>query len=145
MIEYNFEKSISFWVGMTSHLFETALNNELADTGITLRQVQVLASLALHGELSQTELAGTLRIEPSTMVRILDRMERDNWIERDDAPNDRRKKIIRPTERVTDRWATIIKRGEAMEQRAIAGLNEKQLLELKNTLTVIRKNLGSDF
>ena len=76
---------------------------------------------------------------------ILDRMERDNWIERGDAPNDRRKKIIRPTERVTDRWATIIKRGEAMEQRAIAGLNEKQLLELKNTLTVIRKNLGSDF
>lgn len=145
MIEYNFEKSISFWVGMTSHLFETALNNELADTGITLRQVQVLASLALHGELSQTELAGTLRIEPSTMVRILDRMERNNWIERDDASNDRRKKIIRPTERVTARWATIIKRGEAMEQRAIAGLNEKQLLELKNTLTVIRKNLGSDF
>lgn len=145
MIEYNFEKSVSFWVGMTSHLFETALNNELADTGITLRQVQVLASLALHGELSQTELAGTLRIEPSTMVRILDRMERNNWIERDDASNDRRKKIIRPTERVTARWATIIKRGEAMEQRAIAGLNEKQLLELKNTLTVIRKNLGSDF
>lgn len=145
MIEYNFEKSVSFWVGLTSHLFETALNNELAGTGITLRQVQVLASLALHGELSQTELANILRIESSTMVRILDRMERDDWIERGDAPNDRRKKIIRPTERVAERWATIIKRGEAMEQRAIAGLSEKQLRELKKTLAVIRKNLGSDF
>ena len=144
MIEYNFEKSVSFWVGLTSHLFETSLNNELVGTGITLRQVQVLASLALHGDLAQSELAGYLRVEASTLVRILDRMERDGWIERCNAPDDRRKKIVRPTERVAEKWATIIERGETMEQRAIAGLSNTQLEELNKTLTIIRNNLGSE-
>ncbi len=144
MIDYNFEKSVSFWVGFTSHLFETALNNELAGTGITLRQVQVLASLALHGNLSQTDLANILRIEPSTLVRILDRMERDEWIERCNDPDDRRKKLVRPTNKVTEKWDTIIERGEAMEQRAVSGLGKKQLQVLKDTLAIIRKNLGSE-
>ncbi|MCK4621628.1 MAG: MarR family transcriptional regulator [Desulfuromonadales bacterium] len=144
MIKYDFEKSVSFWVGLTSHLFETALNNELAGTGITLRQVQVLACLAPYGELAQNELAMQLRIEPSTLVRILDRMERDGWIERCESPQDRRKKIVRPTEKVTTQWEKIVECGERMERRATAGLDPAQLDTLKETLAAIRRNLGAE-
>jgi MarR family transcriptional regulator for hemolysin len=144
MIGYDFEKSVSYWVGLTAHLFETALNNELAGTGITLRQVQVLACLALYGEMSQSELALQIRIEPSTLVRILDRMERDEWIERRPSPEDRRKKIVHPTEKVVSKWATIIECGERLEKRAIAGLGTAQLKSLNDTLEVIRKNLDSE-
>jgi len=42
MIGYDFEKSVSYWVGLTSHLFKTILNNELAGSGVTIRQVRVL-------------------------------------------------------------------------------------------------------
>lgn len=143
MIEYDFENSVSYWVGLTSHLFETALNSELSGTGITLRQVQVLACLALYGEMAQKELAGQLRIEPSTLVRILDRMERDSWIERGEAPHDRRKKIIRTTDKATTKWKTIIERGERMEKRALEGVSQSQLEIMKNTLALIRHNLGS--
>ena len=142
MIGYDFEKSVSYWVGLTSHLFETALNGELAGTGITLRQVQVLACLALSGELAQNELAMQLRIEPSTLVRVLDRMERDGWIVRRPSPQDRRKNIIHPTEKVTAKWATIVECGERMERRATTGLSETQLAALKETLAAIRENLG---
>lgn len=141
MIDYDFENSVSFWVGLTSHIFETALNNELVGTGITLRQVQVLACLALYGDLAQNELAAQLRIEPPTLVRILDRMERDGWIERCESPQDRRKKIIRPTERVTTRWNKIVECGERMEKRATTGLSQTQLKNLKDTLSAIRRNL----
>ncbi|MCC6543466.1 MAG: MarR family transcriptional regulator [Nitrospirae bacterium] len=144
MIEYDFEKSVSYWVGLTSQLFEVALNNELAGTGITLRQVQVLASLILFGELSQNELAMKLRIEPSTLVRILDRMERDGWIERFESPQDRRKKIIRPMKKVTGKWAKIVECGERMEKRATASLSQTQLKNLKSILAEIRRNLGSE-
>lgn len=143
-IEYDFEKSISYWVGLTSHLFETALNNELAGTGITLRQVQVLACLALHGELFQSEIAEHIRVETSTLVRILDRMERDGWISRHPSPDDRRKKIIRATTKVKSTWKTIIKSGERMEKRARTGLSQKEIQNLQETLTKIRRNLGSD-
>lgn len=142
MIEYDFEKSVSYWVGLTSHQFEVALNNELSVTGVTLRQVQVLACLGLYKESAQNELAMQLRIEPPTLVRILDRMERDGWIERCGSPQDRRKKIIRPTEKATAKWAEIVECGEQMEKQATAGLNEAQLKTLRDTLAAIRRNLG---
>ena len=142
MLEHNFEKNISFWVGLTAHIFEQALNSELAGTGITLRQVQVLACLSLYGELAQNELARQLQIEPSTLVRILDRMERNGWIKRVGSPADRRKKIIHPTQQVGTKWAEIVKHGERMERRATAGLTQSQLKTLKDMLAVIRKNLG---
>lgn len=144
MINYDFETSVSYWVGLTSHLFEVSLNNELAGTGITCRQVQVLACLALFGDLTQNELAMKIRIEPSTLVRILDRMQRDGWVERIDSPNDRRKKIIRPTDKVTSKWAIIVKCGEHMERRATNGLSQSQLKTLKETLAVIRNNLETE-
>ena len=87
MINHDFEKSVAYWVGSTANLFEVALNNELAGSGITLRQVQVLSCLALKGEMTQIELAVMLRIEPPTLVRILDRMEKNFWIERCPSPD----------------------------------------------------------
>lgn len=85
-----------------------------------------------------------MRIEPSTLVRVLDRMERDGWIERHDDPTDRRKKLIRTTEKVTPHWASIVASGEGMEKRAVKGLSKTELNNLKTTLAKIRRNLGAD-
>jgi len=144
MIDYDFEKSPSFWVGMTAHMFETALNAELAGTGITLRQVQVLASLALHGPLVQAQLAEMMRIEPSTLVRLIDRMERDDWVVRQPDPDDRRKKLIHPTKKVETIWADIIERGGRMEARALRGVSAKDLKQLNATLAKIRENIAGE-
>jgi DNA-binding MarR family transcriptional regulator len=75
-------------------------------------------------------------------VRILDRMERAGWIERCGAPQDLRKKIVRPTEKVAATWAHIVERGERMETRATAGLSLEELENLKKTLATMRRNLG---
>lgn len=144
MIDYDFGKSVGYWVGATSHALEQAIAAELTPKGITLRQVQVLSCLVLYGDLVQTELAERLGIEPSTLVRVLDRMARKGWIERREAPDDRRKKVIRPTGRVAPRWKDIVAVGERMETRATKGLRKQQLRELNETLSVIRRNLGAE-
>ncbi len=141
MIKYDFEDSVSYWIGLTSSFLEVALNKELSDSGITLRQVQVLASLALKGEITQTELAALLRVEPPTLVRILDRMERDSWIKRCPSPVDRRKKIIKVTEKVNDQWEHIVKCGERVQSQAMKGISHEELQNLKDTLATMCKNL----
>ena len=142
MIQHDFDSSLGFWVGSAAHLFERTLTAELADTGITLRQVQVLACLALHGDMPQGAIADALGVEPSTIVRVIDRMERDGWVARHADPDDRRKRVIRPTEKVEPHWDRIVATGQAVEERATRGLKKKQLRELKETLGVITKNLG---
>lgn len=141
VLEYDFEESIGYWVCMTSHELERALNAELAQHGITYRQWQVLGWLALEGNSSQSELAERMRVEAPTLVGILDRMERDGWIQRRACPDDRRKKLIVATPRVEPIWSKIAAAARRVRARATQGLNPKELQTLKELLAAVRHNL----
>ena len=141
MLEHDFHDSIGCAVAMTAQALERALNEELAPHGITYRRWQVLGWLALRGEITQTELAGLMRIEPATLVGVLDRMERDGWITRQVSGTDRRKKFIRPTWRVEPVWKKITAACRRVRARATAGLTPKQLERTKDVLALMQNNL----
>lgn len=144
MAKPDFEKGIGYWVLTAANLLERAANEELAPHGITYRQVQVLGTLACLGEISQTDLAERILVEPSTVVRILDRMERDGWIERYPSPTDRRVKLLRMTKNVEPVWETIQQAGVRIRERITRGLDEQQVAELLQTMELICGNLGGD-
>ncbi|MGH7201801.1 MAG: MarR family winged helix-turn-helix transcriptional regulator [Planctomycetaceae bacterium] len=142
MLHFDFQSSIGYWICMTAHQYERAMNLELTPEGITHRQCQVLAWLALEGDLSQVELADRMNIEPSTLVRVLDRMERDGLIVRGNDPHDRRKKMIRPAGNAPPVWNRIVACAERVRSRAIDGLTAEQLETLKRLLAIVQANLG---
>jgi MarR family transcriptional regulator for hemolysin len=141
MLEYDFSSNAGHWICMAAHLYQRAMNQELAPEGITYRQCQVLAWLALEGPLAQVELAERMNIEPPTLVRVLDRMERDGLLARDDSPDDRRRKVIRPLEKAESMWKTIVTCAESVRGRALAGMTQEQLRTLKDLLHVVEANL----
>ncbi|MEX2170026.1 MAG: MarR family transcriptional regulator [Pirellulales bacterium] len=141
MLQYDFENSVGYWICLAQQSHQRALNDELAPHGITFRQAQVLGCLVLDSELTQSELANRLSIEPPTLVGILDRMERDGWIARHSCPDDRRKKLIRPTAAAEPVWAKIAACGLAVRAQATDGLSERQVTILKKLLAKVRKNL----
>jgi MarR family transcriptional regulator, transcriptional regulator for hemolysin len=141
---YDFENSLTFWVIQTAHAVERAFNEDLAPHGITLSQSKVLAWLAHDGELSQAELADRMRIEAPTLAGILDRMERDGWVERRPAPDDRRRKLVRATPQVDPVWAKIVQCARAMRARAVAGIDPDDVQRTMATLAAIQSNLKSD-
>lgn len=141
MLQFDFDDSIGYWVCSTSHAFRRALNAELAKEGITYRQWEVLARIALNGELTQTELAEFLGIEAPTLVGILDRMERDGWLDRYGCPNDRRKKRIRATEKADTVWARMVDCAHRVRARSREGLSPEELDQLRVICGKIRSNL----
>ena len=142
MIEYDFEQSIGYLVCSTSQAFQNALNEELRVQGITFRQWQVLACLALLGEsASQAEIADLLRIERATLVGVLDRMERDGWIARRPCPDDRRKKRVRPTRQVKSVWRTMVGCAHRVRNRAIEGIDEEEYRIAWRVIERMRENL----
>ncbi|ADB18240.1 transcriptional regulator, MarR family [Pirellula staleyi DSM 6068] len=144
MLEHDFHDSIGCWVGMTARAFERALNEELAPHGITFQQWQVLAWLAFEGELSQAQLAQRLRVEAPTLVGILDRMERDMWIERVVAAGDRRKKLIRPMPKVKPVWERILAAARSVRMRATQGVSAVELEQVRLILERLRLNLSGE-
>lgn len=143
MLEYDFENSVGYWVFATTHELCRAMNAELSAHGITYRQWEVLAWISKTGCQSQSELAERMFIEPPTLVGVLDRMERDGWIERVPADGDRRKKIVRATPRVEPLWAKMVACAHRVRSRAIQSLQPEQLAQLSEILATIRGNLNS--
>ena len=144
MLHYDFENSIGYWVCITSHAIRRALNAELTREGISFRQWEVLAWIALEGELSQARLADRLGIEAPTLVGILDRMERDGWLDRVPCPNDRRKKRIRASDKAEQAWSRMVECAHAVRARALQGISPEEVAMFKGLCTRIRENLGAD-
>jgi MarR family transcriptional regulator for hemolysin len=141
MLKYDFENSVGYWVCTASHAFQKAINDELAPQGITYRQAQILGTLALDGPLPQGKLAERMRIEPPTLVGVLDRMARDGWICREADPQDRRRKLIRPLAASQPVWNKIVHAAKAVRTRAAAGLTAQDLATLKHLLAIMQQNL----
>jgi MarR family transcriptional regulator for hemolysin len=141
-LEYDFEKSVGYWVISAAQAFQKAFNAEVAPHGITFRQTQVLGWLALEGELSQTDLASRMMIDPSTLVGVLDRMERDGLICREASAADRRRNLIRVHPNAEAVWAKVAECGHRVRARALEGLVEAHVTNLITTLQQVIVNLS---
>lgn len=144
MLQYDFENSPGYWIFATAHALYRAMNEELQQHGITYRQWEVLAWTVACGEMSQSELAERMRIEAPTLVGVLDRMERDGWIERVPSEKDRRKKMIYPTPRVMPMWEKMVACAMRVRGRALRGVSNEQLTVLRDVLATMRRQLTED-
>ncbi|AOX65491.1 MULTISPECIES: MarR family winged helix-turn-helix transcriptional regulator [unclassified Curtobacterium] len=62
--------------------------------------------LVRTGPTGADTLARTARVQPQTMSRTLERMERDGLVERSPHPDDRRRRIVTVTEHGREAWET---------------------------------------
>jgi MarR family transcriptional regulator for hemolysin len=143
VLEYDFEASPGYWLTMTTQALHRALNNELAPTGITYRQSQVIGWLVLEGDQTLSDLATRMMIEPPTLVGILERMERNGWIARVGCEDDRRRKLIRLTPAAEPVWERIVDCIYRVRAVAFSGLEPEQVEQLKGLLRQIHENLVS--
>ncbi len=142
-LHHDLEQSIGYWLTLATQAYHRAVSEEVAPHGITYRQSLVLGWLAVEGELSQAELAAKMLVEPPTLVGILDRMERDGWITRNECPSDRRKKLIRASAAAEPVWEKILDCAARVRARATEGLSERQVDTLRNLLEQVRTNVES--
>jgi MarR family transcriptional regulator, transcriptional regulator for hemolysin len=144
VLQFDWENSVGYWICMTSAAMRRALNAELAAQQITLRQWEVLACITLKGDLAQGDVAEQLGIEAPTLVGILDRMERDGWLERYGCPDDRRRKRIRATEKAEAVWNRMAECAHRVRARAIQDFSPEELGLLKQMCERLRENLAQD-
>ncbi len=142
LLQYDFEESVGYWVVMTAHSFQRALNKELFRHGITYRQWQLLAWLALEGAQPQAELAEKMDVDPATLVSVLGRMQRDGWIRREGCSTDRRKRLIHPTEKSKPVWDKGVHCARRVRAQATQGFTPDQMSIVKEMLAAMRENLA---
>ena len=85
---------MSFLLARASALSNAAGNAALADYGLTVRSYSVLELAADGGRTSQREIAEFLRLDPSQVVALVDRLQKAGLVEREPDPRDRRANVI---------------------------------------------------
>jgi MarR family transcriptional regulator, transcriptional regulator for hemolysin len=93
--------------------------------------------------MSQVELASSAEIDPMTMVRILDRMELDGWVERRADPDDRRARRLYLKPKSKPLLEAIDRVSIATRDEALVGLSEQEADSLMTALQKVRNNIAS--
>ncbi len=91
--------------------------------------------------MTQSDLANRIGVEPPTLVGILDRMERDGWIERVACPEDRRCKKIRIAPKVDPYWDRMVEYALSVRALAADGLSPDEVKQLTGLLSRVHVNL----
>jgi DNA-binding MarR family transcriptional regulator len=102
--------------------------------GLTIAHVAVLALLEQLGDLSQRELIERIGADKSTMVYLVDELERQTLAERRAVPGDRRVCPVHLTETGRRRLAEAGRRVKRVEDAFLAPLPRRQRLQLDDLL-----------
>jgi MarR family transcriptional regulator for hemolysin len=112
------------------------LDERLRPLGLSQARWIILLQLSRHGDgVAQKILAGRVGIEGPTLVRLLDRMTEDGWLERRESEQDRRSKTVHLTDKARDVIEEIRKVAATLRTELLAGAAPE---ELETTLRVLQ-------
>jgi MarR family transcriptional regulator, transcriptional regulator for hemolysin len=140
----NLERSFGFLVHDVARLFARRFNEHaLRVLGLTRTQCRLLGYLARNEGINQAGLADLLEIKPMTLVRQIDRMEVDGWIERRRDPADRRARRLVLTDRARPIVAGIAGLSNEVRREAFAGFAAGEGDDLVGLLRRVHANLAA--
>ncbi len=111
------------------------------ERNMTLPRARVFFTLNKKDGINQRELADRLELETPTLVRILDAMEAQGFVERRVAGSDRRAKEIYITEAGKVVAGEIDDIAISVRGQVIAGIPESDLKTTLNTIRAMQANL----
>ncbi|MEN5277567.1 MarR family transcriptional regulator [Brucella sp. TWI432] len=114
----------------------TVFDARVKERGLTLARARTLLTLIEQEGLYQKELAEVLEIENATMVRLIDGLERQAFVERRAVDGDRRAKRIVMTEQGKRLAEEVVKLAGDVRADLLEGVSDE---ELSTALNVMRK------
>ena len=128
------EESLGYLVNRAARAFASRLASELRPYDVGIGQWAVLMHLWSNDGMTQAQLARRIAIEQPTMVRTIDRMERDGLVTRSPDPSDRRAIRISLTERGSALRDELVPLAAGVNRAATAALTSDEVTTLRRLL-----------
>src|SRR5713226_1574481 len=137
MPKLDLSDSLGMLVFLTSKSLERLVEAEMKKRlGLTGSKWKIILALNLSDDLSQKELAEKIYVDGSTLVPIIDKMERDGLVQRKQDPNDRRNNRIFLTKKSESIVNSIIEIILELRKIIYKGLSQE---ELESTKKILKK------
>src|SRR5580692_10595762 len=133
-------RRFGFLLRDVSRLYVQRFEQHAAALGLTIAQCKALMSLADCEGVSQVRLAELTDLDPMTLVRILDRMESEGWLERRKDPRDRRVRCLYLTSEAKPLLDDIKHLIDVTWDEAFAGIPKQKSEMVMELLDTVRGN-----
>jgi MarR family transcriptional regulator for hemolysin len=134
-------ENFGFLLGETARTWRTRLDQRLRPLGLSQARWLVLLHVNMaRNDLTQKELSERLGIEGPSLVRLLDRMESDEWVERRASPSDRRAKTIHLTARAVETIRDIKRIATRLRGELLSEISAEELAVASNVLQRIKQH-----
>lgn len=138
---FKIDEHTGILIKKAARLFEQVANRNLDNLGITYSQTIFLVRLWETDGQTQIELAKSAGLKQPSVVRILDRMERDNLITRVRNKDDRRVFNFYLTDKAKKACRVLESHTNAMHDTATQNVAKKDIEKLNQLLSDIIDNL----
>jgi len=134
-------QTFGFVVNDVARLLHRRFDRRAQTLGLTRAQWSVLAHLRRCDGLRQTDLADLLDISPISLTRLIDRLVKNDWLERRSDPDDRRTNRIFLSQKVRPLLDRLRTMGTETREEAFTGILKEERERFMATLLRIRVNL----
>ncbi len=137
------EKSVGMLLNDVAWLLRRNFDRRSKPLGLTRLQWTLLVTLVREEGVNQATLAERLEIEPISLVRILDRLEKDHLVERRLDPNDRRARLIYLGDQAESVLEKIWAIGTEARKDALSGFEQADVDQMMSYLIKMKINLSA--
>ena len=137
-------QSLGYLVNNLARLFARALEQRLSRHGVALGQFPLLLVLWEEENLTQSEIARRLNFEQPTIANTLQRMERDGLVSTAPDPVNRRRVLIRLTDRARAMEAALTSEAAAVNALATSDLSPTEVERFIERIQRLEERLKAD-
>jgi DNA-binding MarR family transcriptional regulator len=136
------DMKLGYLIHDVSRLRRTAFDQIVKPLGVTRAQWWVIAHLARHDGMVQTQLAELLDVGKASLGALLDRLETTEFIERRPEQSDRRAKRVFLTKSSLHLLEQLVASEASFNAKVLENLTETDRRDLCRLLTTIRETLA---
>ncbi|NVD38328.1 MarR family transcriptional regulator [Ensifer sp. HO-A22] len=130
-------------LAMVNRKLRAVFDARVKERGLTLPRARALFALTKKDGLNQRELADELDIETPTIVRLLDGMEKQGFIERRVEATDRRAKQVHMTELGRTIADEILRLADEIRAEVLLGVDADEVAAALKVVRTIADNVQS--
>lgn len=120
-----------------------ALNEGLAEQGLSTARAEVIWRLRNHGPMNQRRLSDLLQCSPRNVTGLVDALEDAELVGRAPHPTDRRATLVSLTEKGRATAQSWERESEQLAARILDGIPKKELVQFLSTLDGVLGRLGA--
>jgi MarR family transcriptional regulator for hemolysin len=134
------ELNFSRLLHLTAHAWRQAVDRRMKDNGLSMSSWMAVATIAIQeAPISQKELAQALGLEDASVVPLIDRLVKQQLVERIQPEEDRRKRLLHVTPQGEALYQKLKIEADRLRTELLSGINRDELAVTQRVLQQLLK------